>query len=72
VYASGWTTITFNRRAGQGDSRAIPWTLREHRPISRPWLWTIVVAGVAFAFRLVPVMRGGGLYGLDSYDDGVY
>jgi lipoprotein signal peptidase len=29
------------------------------------------VALVAFAARLVPVLRGGGLYGLGNYDDGV-
>ena len=30
------------------------------------------VALVAVAARLVPVLRGGGLYGLGNYDDGVY
>ena len=31
-----------------------------------------VVAVVAFASRLVPVLRGGGLWGLTGYDGGVY
>lgn len=31
-----------------------------------------VVAVVAFAMRLVPVLTGGGLYGQGNYDDGVY
>jgi hypothetical protein len=32
----------------------------------------IAIAAVAFVFRLVPVLRGGGLFGLGNYDDGVY
>jgi hypothetical protein len=39
---------------------------------SRDWLWAIALAAIAFAFRLVPVLRGGGLFGLGNYDDGVY
>ncbi|HVD17693.1 MAG TPA: hypothetical protein VNC63_03325, partial [Propionibacteriaceae bacterium] len=39
---------------------------------SRDWLWAIALAAIAFAFRLVPVLRGGGLLGLGNYDDGVY
>ena len=43
------------------------------RPASRLWLWAIAVAAIAFLFRLVPVLRGGGLLGVaDYYDDGVY
>jgi alpha-1,2-mannosyltransferase len=37
--------------------------------------WVAVAAGVAvaaFALRLVPVLRGGGLWGLLGYDGGVY
>ena len=30
------------------------------------------IGGLAFLIRLVPVLRGGGLYGLINYDDGVY
>lgn len=39
----------------------------------RAW-WLIVgcVTSVAFAARLVPVLRGGGLRGIGNYDDGVY
>jgi len=36
------------------------------------WLMAIAIAAIAFVFRLVPVMRGGGLFGLGNYDDGVY
>ena len=43
------------------------------RSASRLWLWAIAVAAIAFLFRLVPVLRGGGLLGVaDYYDDGVY
>ncbi len=28
--------------------------------------------GLAFVLRLLPVLNGGGLYGLNDYDDGVY
>jgi len=38
----------------------------------RIWLWAIVVAAIAFVFRLVPVLRGGGLFGIGNYDDAVY
>jgi alpha-1,2-mannosyltransferase len=36
------------------------------------WFLAIVIAGIAFLFRLVPVLRGAGLFGLGNYDDGVY
>ena len=36
------------------------------------WLMAIAIAAIAFVFRLVPVLRGGGLFGLGNYDDGVY
>jgi alpha-1,2-mannosyltransferase len=38
------------------------------------WHWTMAIgiAAIAFVFRLVPVLRGGGLFGLGNYDDGVY
>ena len=43
---------------------------------SQHWLWTITVAAIigaiAFVVRLVPVLRGGGLFGMGNYDDGVY
>jgi hypothetical protein len=43
---------------------------------SQHWLWTItvaaIVAAIAFVVRLVPVLRGGGLFGMGNYDDGVY
>jgi len=39
---------------------------------NRHWLWAIALAAIAFAFRLIPVLRGGGLFGFGNYDDGVY
>ena len=56
----------------------IPWAspgpnhLDQDRPVSRAWLWAVAVAVAAFLFRLVPVLRGGGLFGFGNYDDGVY
>lgn len=35
-------------------------------------LLVVVVSSVAFLARLVPLLRGGGLYGLGNYDDGVH
>jgi alpha-1,2-mannosyltransferase len=42
------------------------------QPANRHWPWVIAVAAIAFVIRLVPVLRGGGLFGLGNYDDGVY
>src|SRR6476661_2472269 len=47
------------------------------RPSSDPnrvWHRVVAVAAalVAVVARLVPVLRGGGLFGLGNYDDGVY
>ena len=53
-----------------GIPRARP--LGQDRPASRAWLWAVAVAVAAFLFRLVPVLRGGGLFGFGNYDDGVY
>jgi alpha-1,2-mannosyltransferase len=50
----------------------IPPAPTQDRLFSRIWLWAIAVAAVAFLFRLVPVLRGGGLFGIGNYDDGVY
>jgi hypothetical protein len=36
------------------------------------WLWAIALGAIAFAVRLIPVLRGGGLFGFGNYDDGVY
>jgi len=36
------------------------------------WWWAVALAAIAFAVRLVPVLRGGGLFGFGNYDDGVY
>jgi alpha-1,2-mannosyltransferase len=37
------------------------------------WLWLVAIAVTAFLFRLVPVLRGGGVFGIGNYyDDGVY
>jgi hypothetical protein len=40
--------------------------------LSQHWLWAIAIAVIAFLIRLVPVLRGGGLFGIGNYDDGVY
>lgn len=42
------------------------------RSFSLHWLWAITIAAIAFVVRLVPVLRGGGLFGIGNYDDGVY
>ena len=56
----------FSERADIGVVRAT--FFRGHA-----WLWVAGPVGVvAFAARLVPVLRGGGLFGLGNYDDGVY
>lgn len=34
--------------------------------------FALVIGTVAFLLRLIPMLRGGGLYGLGNYDDGVY
>jgi alpha-1,2-mannosyltransferase len=40
---------------------------------SMRWLWVVAIAVIAFLFRLVPVLRGGGVFGIGNYyDDGVY
>jgi alpha-1,2-mannosyltransferase len=59
---------------GNPDSVGVPQAqpLAQDRPVSRAWLWAIAVAATAILFRLVPVLRGGGLFGLGNYDDGVY
>jgi alpha-1,2-mannosyltransferase len=43
-----------------------------HRPLSSHWMWAIAIAAIAFVIRLVPMLRGGGLFGIGNYDDGVY
>jgi alpha-1,2-mannosyltransferase len=58
---------------GNACAVGIPRAQTEDRPATRLWLWAIAVAAVAFLFRLVPVLRGGGLFGIGNYyDDGVY
>ena len=55
-------------------------TIRDNRPSSdlrgpatAGWIVVVVlVAGTAFALRLLPVLAGGGLLGRGNYDDGVY
>jgi alpha-1,2-mannosyltransferase len=42
------------------------------RPLSLHWLWAIGIAAIAFVVRLVPVLRGGGIFGIGNYDDAVY
>jgi len=43
--------------------------------LGRRWqtvLAAVTIFAVAFTARLYPMLRGGGLYGLGNYDDGVY
>ena len=44
------------------------------RRVLQAWLdaGMAAVFGVAFAARLVPLLRGGGLYAAGNYDDGVH
>jgi alpha-1,2-mannosyltransferase len=45
----------------------------QDRPlVSHAWVWAVAVAVIAFMFRLVPVLRGGGLFRVGDYDDAVY
>jgi alpha-1,2-mannosyltransferase len=44
----------------------------QDRSSSLHWTLAIAVAAIAFLVRLVPVLRGGGLFGIGNYDDGVY
>ncbi len=68
--------VSSQLRMGNPDSVGIPLaqSLGQDRPVSRAWLWAVAVAVAlaAFLFRLVPVLRGGGLFGFGNYDDGVY
>jgi hypothetical protein len=57
---------------GNAGSVGIPPAQTQDQPASRFWLWAIAVAAIAFLVRLVPVLRGGGLFGIGNYDDGVY
>ena len=50
-----------------------PQTLDRDRLANRQWLWALAVAAIALLFRLIPVLRDGGLFGVGNYyDDGVY
>jgi alpha-1,2-mannosyltransferase len=45
------------------------------QPQPRRWqtvLAAVIISLTAFAARLYPMLRGGGLFGLGNYDDGVY
>ena len=45
------------------------------RRAPRPWLLVVgltVVFCLAFAARLIPLLRGGGLHAMGNYDDGVH
>ena len=65
-------SVSSQQPIGNAGSVGIPRAPTQDRLFSRIWLWAIAVAAVAFVFRLVPVLRGGGLFGIGNYDDGVY
>jgi alpha-1,2-mannosyltransferase len=55
------------------NGRAGRFSVDQHRP--RRWqtvLAAVIIFLTAFVARLYPMLRGGGLYGLGNYDDGVY
>jgi alpha-1,2-mannosyltransferase len=79
--ASGlaWPSDRHALRGGSVPVGAVPphagSTVRTPAGVSR-WGWGLfvpaVIALLAFACRLVPVLRGGGLFGVDTYDPSVY
>jgi alpha-1,2-mannosyltransferase len=54
------------------DAMGNPPAHTQDRTLSLHWLWAIAIAAIAFVIRLVPMLRGGGLFGIGNYDDGVY
>jgi alpha-1,2-mannosyltransferase len=55
-----------NRPSGRTSADEHPW--RRLRIV----LAAVLIFAVAFGARLYPMLRGGGLFGLGNYDDGVY
>lgn len=53
------------------DSQRVPSSAVKGLP-RRAVLLGVVVFAVAFSARLLPLARGGGLFGIGGYDDGVY
>jgi len=54
-------------------AHALPGVSRPARRVGvEPLLAAVVIFVVAFAARFVPTVRGGGLFGLHFYDDGVH
>ena len=68
----GVCSVSTQRPIRNAGSVGIPQAPTQARLLGRIWLWAIAVAAVAFLFRLIPVLRGGGLFGIGNYDDGVY
>ena len=61
------------RRLVPGTAGDWWWLLRERLGRSRRDVGILLlIAGVAFLVRLLPVVRHGGLFGIIGYDDGVY
>jgi alpha-1,2-mannosyltransferase len=73
-------TLVLRGRVDSTFVTALPSTLTTvSNPVPRrtpgPWLTVLglsVVFCVAFAARLIPLLRGGGLHALGNYDDGVH
>jgi alpha-1,2-mannosyltransferase len=63
-----------NDVGGQRDgSDRWAWLLSPRRPLDRADVWILVAIWIAaFVVRVIPVLIGGGLLGLQGYDDGVY
>ncbi len=58
-----------------GDGITSPSLLGSTRAQARRARWfpaAVLVFVIALLFRLIPVLRGGGLYGIGNYDDGVH
>jgi alpha-1,2-mannosyltransferase len=73
-------TLVLSGRVDSTFVTALPSTLTTlSNPVRRqapgPWFTVVglaVVFCVAFAARLIPLLRGGGLYAMGNYDDGVH
>ena len=62
--------LELHRRDG---SNRWTWLLSPRRSLHRSDVWLLaMIAIAAFLVRIIPVLLGGGLLGIQGYDDGVY